>query len=56
MAEVIGHSFNKKPHILKNLHFKMKYNFECERVFVDAVRMYNSAKPSLKEEIYHYVS
>ena len=55
VAEVIGHSFNKKSHILKNLFIKMQYNFNCDREFVNAVRMYNNAKPSLKEEIYHYI-
>ena len=34
----------------------MSYNFECERQFINAIRMYNNAKPSLKEEIYHYIS
>ena len=48
VAEVIGHSFNKRSHTLKNLHFKMKYNFKCDREFVNAVRMYNDAKPALK--------
>ena len=46
VAEVIGHSFNKKPHILNNLYLKMSYNFECERQFINAIRMYNNAKPS----------
>ena len=55
VAEVIGHSFNKKSHILKNLFIKMQYNFNCDREFVNAMRMYNNAKPSLKEEIYHYI-
>ena len=55
VAEVIGHSFNKKTRIIKNLYLRMNYNFDCEREFVNALRMYSNAKPALKEEIYHYI-
>ena len=36
LAEVIGHSFNKEPHVLKNLYLTKKYNFECEMIMTDA--------------------
>ena len=55
MAEVIGHTFNKKRSILKNLFLKMAFNFEYEYEYVNAMEMYNIAIPSLKDEIYHYI-
>ena len=36
LAEVIGHSLKKEPHVLKNLYLKIRYNFECKMKMTDA--------------------
>lgn len=42
-AEVLGHTFNQKIHVIKNLFFKMKFNFECDQEYIGALRMYRNA-------------
>ena len=54
-AEVVGHTFNKKSHVVKNLYFKMTYNFECDQEYVAAFRVYKNAQPWLQKQMLKYV-